>query len=129
MDWLELLYDICEVCLIPLLGILTGYVIKFIRSKEKEINNNIENETAEKYVSMISQTITDCVRATTQTYVDSLKASGNFNAEAQKEAFKRSYEAILAVLSDDAKEYIVSLYGDLNTYLMARIESEVKLQK
>jgi hypothetical protein len=129
MDWLELLYDVCEVCLIPLLGILTGYVIKFIRSKEKEINNNIENETAEKYVSMISQTITDCVRATTQTYVDSLKASGNFNAEAQKEAFKRSYEAILAVLSDDAKEYIVSLYGDLNTYLMARIESEVKLQK
>lgn len=129
MDWLELLYDICEVCLIPLLGILTGYVIKFIRSKEKEINNNIENETAEKYVSMISQTITDCVRATTQTYVDSLKASGNFDAEAQKEAFKRSYEAILAVLSDDAKEYIVSLYGDLNTYLMARIESEVKLQK
>ena len=36
---------------------------------------------------MLSQTITDCVLATNQTYVDTLKAQGSFDAEAQKIAF------------------------------------------
>ena len=30
MEWLPLLYQILEVCVIPLLGILTAYFVKFI---------------------------------------------------------------------------------------------------
>lgn len=129
MDWLQLLYDICEVCLIPLLGILTGYVIKFVNSKEVEVNNKIENDIANKYISMVAETVRDCVRATTQTYVDSLKAAGSFDGEAQKEAFKKSYEAVVDLLTDDVKAYIAEAYGDITTYLTSKIEAEVKIQK
>ena len=129
MDWLQLLYDICEKCLIPLLGILIGYIIKFVNSKEVEVNNKIENDTANKYVSMVAETVRDCVRATTQTYVDSLKAAGSFDGEAQKEAFKKSYEAVVSILTDDVKAYIAEAYGDITTYLTSKIEAEVKLQK
>lgn len=129
MDWLELLYDVLELCVIPLLGVLTAYAIKYIKAKENEINNKLDNETAEKYISMVSTTIQDCVAATTQTYVDSLKAQNSFNEEAQKVAFNKTYEAVMAILTDDVKDYLTSIYGDLQSYLTNRIEAEVKAQK
>ena len=129
MDWLELVYKILEVCLIPLLGVLTAYFIKWLKAKEKEVNDKLDNDTLEKYVTMLSQTITDCVIATNQTYVESLKQQGSFDAAAQKEAFNKTYEAVVAVLSDDAKTYLTNIYGDLTAYLTTRIEAEVNLQK
>ena len=78
---------------------------------------------------MIYQTVVDCVIATNQTYVDSLKKSGSFDEAAQKEAFNRTMNAIMTILSDDAKEYITEATGDLNTYLTQLIESEVYKRK
>lgn len=129
MDWLELLYKILEVCLIPVLGVLTTFLIKWLRAKEAEILAKVDNDTADKYISMVAQTITDCVIATNQTYVGSLKQQGSFDAAAQKEAFNKTYEAVVAVLSDDAKAYLTNIYGDLTAYLTTRIEAEVNLQK
>lgn len=129
MDWLEILYKVFEVCLIPLLGLATSYLIKWLKAKATEINDNIDNATAEKYITMVAQTITDCVIATNQTYVETLKKQGSFDAEAQKVAFQKTYEAVMAVLSEDAKNYLANLYGDATTYLTARIEAEVNLQK
>lgn len=129
MDWLELLYKIAEVCLIPLLGVLTTFFIKWLKAKEAELLVKVENDTADKYVSMVAQTITDCVIATNQTYVETLKKQGSFDAEAQKIAFQKTLDAVIAVLSDDAKAYLSELYGDVTAYLTTRIEAEVNLQK
>jgi hypothetical protein len=129
MDWLELLYKIAEVCLIPLLGVLTAFFIKWLKAKETELLVKVENDTADKYVSMVAQTITDCVIATNQTYVETLKKQGSFDAEAQKIAFQKTLDAVIAVLSDDAKAYLSELYGDATAYLTTRIEAEVNLQK
>ncbi len=78
---------------------------------------------------MIYQTVVDCVIATNQTYVDSLKKSGSFDEAAQKEAFNRTMNAIMTILSDDAKEYITEATGDLNIYLTQLIEAEVNKRK
>lgn len=129
MDWLELLYKIAEVCLIPLLCVLTAFFIKWLKAKEAELLVKVENDTADKYVSMVAQTITDCVIATNQTYVETLKKQGSFDAEAQKIAFQKTLDAVVAVLSDDAKAYLSELYGDATAYLTTRIEAEVNLQK
>ena len=126
---MDLVYDIATLCLFPLLGVLSAYLIKWLSAKEKQINDKLDNETAEKYISMVAQTITDCVIATNQTYVESLKKQGSFDAEAQKVAFNKTLNAVLAVLSEDAKEYLATLYGDANAYLTARIEAEVNLHK
>ena len=37
MEWMSLLYQIIEVCVIPLLGILTAYIVKYINAKSEEI--------------------------------------------------------------------------------------------
>jgi hypothetical protein len=65
MDWLELLYDIMEVCLIPLLGVLTAFAIKWLRAKEIEVLDRVDSEMADKYISMLFNTISVCVSATT----------------------------------------------------------------
>lgn len=125
----EIVTQIIQVCVIPLLGILTKYLVDYLTAKRNEINSKTDNETAQKYTNMIYQTVVDCVIATNQTYVDSLKKSGSFDEAAQKEAFNRTMNAIMTILSDDAKEYITEATGDLNTYLTQLIEAEVNKRK
>ena len=129
MNWLEMLYKILEVCVIPLLGILTVYAVKFIKVKSDEIKTKADNELADKYIDLLSTTISDCVIATHQTYVEALKKENAFTAEAQKKAFELTYDAVLEVLSDDAVIYLTSIYGDLSKYITAKIEAEVNLNK
>ena len=129
MDLLEMLNQIFEVCVIPLLGILTYYLVCFIKAKGDQISENMKDERAKKYAQMIKETIIDCVIATNQTYVDSLKAQGKFDAEAQKAAFKLSYDAVMNMLSEELQEYIAEVYGDVSDYITSKIEAQVKLNK
>ena len=126
---MELLAQIMEVVVIPLLGILTAYIVKLVNSKLDEVAANRKNELEKKYLDMLSETITDCVIATTQTYVDALKKKGEFTAEAQKEAFDQTYAAVMNILSEDAKECLTEAVGDLNLYITQKIEAEVKVNK
>lgn len=125
----EIVIQIIQVCVIPLLGILTKFLVDFLSAKRDELNSKTDNEIAQKYTNMIYQTVVDCVIATNQTYVESLKKSGSFDEAAQKEAFNRTMSAVMTILSDDAKEYITEATGDLNTYLTQLIEAEVNKRK
>ena len=129
MNWLDLLYDIFKVCIIPLLGLLTTFVIKLLDKKSAEAKAKTDNETYKKYITMLTDTITDCVTATNQTYVDALKAQGKFDAEAQKAAFDQTYKAVLTILSDEEKKYLTSVVGDLNIYITNKIEAVVNTNK
>lgn len=129
MDWSSLLYTIVEVCVIPLLGVLTVYLVKFIKDKSVEIQNKVDNDTADKYIGMVAETISACVVATNQTYVEALKKENAFTAEAQKEAFKQTYDAVMNILTDEAKLYLAELYGDVTSYITIKIEAEVNKSK
>lgn len=121
--------QIVQVCVIPLLYILTKYLVDFINAKRAELNAKTDNEVTRKYIDMVNKTVTDCVTATNQTFVNSLKNTHSFDAEAQKEAFNKTMSAVLAILSDDAKDYIAAITGDVNTYLTQLIEAEVNKQR
>lgn len=126
---MELIAQIFEVCIIPLLGVLTAFFVKWVNVKTTEIADTRKNETEKKYINMLNNTISDCVIATTQTYVDALKKQGAFDAEAQKAAFTMTYEAVVKLLTDEATEYLNEAVGDLNLYITQKIESEVNLNK
>lgn len=129
MEWMNLLYQILEVCIIPLLGIATAYLVKFINIKSTEIQNKVNNDNADKYIAMVAETISACVIATNQTYVEALKKQNAFTAEAQKEAFQLTYDAVMTILTDDAKAYLAEIYGDVAAYITTKIEAEVNLSK
>lgn len=126
---MEILQQIFELCVIPLLGILTTYLVKLIRKKNEELDAKVSKEVSKKYIDMLADTITDCVISTNQTYVDALKEANAFDEEAQKKAFELTYNKIMNVLTEDAKEYLTTIYGDLEIYITTKIESEVKLYK
>lgn len=126
---MALLAEIMEVVIIPLLGILTAYVVKLVNAKINEISDERNSVLEKKYLDMLSETITNCVMATTQTYVESLKKQGSFDAAAQKEAFNQTYTAVVNILSEEAKEYLTEAVGDLQLYITQKIEAEVNLTK
>ena len=78
---------------------------------------------------MLADTITACVMATNQTYVEALKKENAFTKEAQQEAFNLTYNAVMAVLTEDAKRYLTEVYGDLTAYITTKIEAEVNVSK
>lgn len=129
MDWKVLITEIFEICIIPLLGILTTFLVALIKTKMKEIQDNTDSALADKYLGMLTDTISACVLATNQTYVNSLKDKDLFDADAQKEAFKQTYENVLTILSADAKEYLTSAYGDLAAFITSKIEAEIAMGK
>lgn len=120
---------IFELIIFPLLSLLSIYLIAFIDKKSKELQGKIDSDLGDKYIAILADTITSCVIATKQTYVDSLKAQGKFDAEAQKVAFAMTYTNILNILSDEAVRYLQEAYGDLEQYIRDKIETEVHLSK
>ena len=125
MNWLEILEQVFQIVIIPLLGIGTLYIIGLIKTKKQAILEQVDSDIAAKYIGLLEQTIIDCVIATNQTYVNSLKQQGKFDAEAQKVAFEKTYTAVMAILTEDAKEYLGYALGDLEVYVTNKIESTV----
>ena len=129
MEYSEIITSIFQVCIIPLLGVLTTFFVKWVNVKSEEIQMNIDDATMKKYVDMLADTITDCVIATNQTYVESLKQQGKFDMNAQREAFSLTSAAVMEILSDEAKVYLTAAVGDLNAYITQKIEAEVNINK
>ena len=125
----EFLPQIFEVCIIPLIGILTTFAVKYINAKMNEMSENSKTEKEKKYLNMLNETISDCVIATTQTYVEALKKQGAFDTDAQKAAFSITFEAVTNLLTEEAKEYLNEAVGDLNLYITQKIEAEVQINK
>ena len=125
----QLVAQIFQICIIPLLGILTTFLISWIKSKKDALKQQTDSELAKKYLDMLDNTITDCVIAMNQTYVNSLKQQGKFDSEAQKKAFTDVYNKVIAILGQDAIEYLNSAVGDLNEYISSKIEKEVSSHK
>ncbi len=129
MDYMNLLEQIFRLCIFPLLGAATAYLITLINAKKKELQERYNNDTLNKYLAMLEQTIISCVLATKQTYVESLKQQGKFDIEAQQIAFDKTFSAIITILSDDAYNYLSEAIGDLEDYITNRIEANVNMSK
>ena len=129
MNWTEILYDIFQVCIIPLLGVLTTYLVFFIKSKTSEIKAKTDDEFLKTCLSVLETTVINAVVATNQTYVDSLKEQNAFDLEAQKKAFQKTYDAVMASLTEDTKNGLTKLTTDLNLYITEMIEAKTKQLK
>ena len=126
---MEILYQIFELCIVPLLGILTAYIVSYIRAKINELTEVSKNDTLDKYLNMLAETVSKCVIATNQTYVEALKKQGKFDAEAQKKAFTMTLNAVMNIMGKEAIHYLNEACGDLSIYISNLIEAEVKAQK
>lgn len=109
--------------------VATPYLVSFLKKKGTQATEQSHNERAKQYIAEATKAVTTAVTAVSQTYVDALKKENAFTKEAQIEAFNRAKNTTLAILSVEAKEFITAAYDDLDTYLTAKIEEAVRVQK
>lgn len=108
--------------MLPLISLGGTQLIKLINSK-------IKNDTAVKLLTEATTVVTNAVRCVFQTYVESLKAEGKFDAQSQEIALKKARDITLSQLSEDAKEYIKNNFGNINAWINTQIEASINLLK
>ena len=113
----EVLYTLITCALM----IVVRFGVQLIRTKTAEIKN------AE--VQQMIDNIGDIVIMVSQTFVDSLKESGNFDKEAQAKAFNMAKTAALNGMSDSMKKYIDKYCGGLDEWLRIQIKAWNKKNK
>ena len=112
-----------------LLSALFAYLIVYINKKKQALLESSKSEIEKKYIEKISKTITDCVIATNQTFVETLKKENAFTKEAQEEAFQKTITNVMSILNEDCIEYLESITSDITVYLRNKIEAEVNKNK
>lgn len=124
---MEFLNEVFNLCIVPLLGLISIYLVRYIKSLTEEAKVRVENEMADKYLNILGEIVSSCVMATNQTYVDALKEQNAFDKEAQKVAFEKTKDAILKLLTEECKKCLGEIVGDLNEYITAQIEAAVRI--
>lgn len=124
-----ILTTIIQVVIIPAVPILITYIVKLLKTKTEQAAVKINNDLVRQYLQEAVDAVLQAVAYTSQTYVDSLKKQGKFDAEAQKVAFNTAKNLAIQLLTEDAKEMITDLYGDLAVWIDSKIEQTVKEQK
>ena len=123
----EFLQEILD-ALVPILCLLITaggmYLVAIINKRTKQIDKQIDNETASKYIEMARDAVTQAVTYTAQTFVEALKSQNAFTLERQLEAFCTARDKALEILGDTAVAALDEIYGDFDAWLETRIEAE-----
>ena len=95
---------------------LSTYIVKLLDEK-------IKDKQFARWLSQIIEIITNAVKCTYQTYVEALKDENMFTKEAQEEALKRTLQSVKSQLSQESIKFIEDNFGDVEKWLIEKIES------
>ena len=115
--------------LIPLLITIITICICMITSK---VAKNAAESAPSKYSEIIyalENIVNKAVITTNQTFVNELKKQGKFDKEAMEEAYNKTFNSIVASLSQSFFEYIDKETIDIDTLLKNMIETSVDWNK
>lgn len=119
---LNILSVVVTSIILPLITYAGARLITYLNSKIKDTNARILLTTA-------TDIVINAVRSVFQTYVDSLKASGSFDAQAQTVALTKAKDIALEQMTDEVKNFIAKNYGSVDAWLTTTIESTINLIK
>ena len=115
--------------LIPLLITIITICICTMTSK---IAKNAAESAPSKYSGIIyalENIVNKAVITTNQTFVNELKKQGKFDKKAMEEAYNKTFNSIVASLSQSFFEYIDKEAIDIDTLLKNMIETSVDWNK
>ena len=115
--------------LIPILITIITICICTITSK---VAKSAAESAPSKYSEIIyglENIVNKAVITTNQTFVNELKKQGKFDKEAMEEAYNKTFNSIVASLSQSFFEYIDKEAIDIDTLLKNMIETSVNWNK
>ena len=115
---LNILAAVTTCIILPLISFLGIKLSQWLSAK-------IKDEKAAALFTKAVDIVTNAVRITFQTYVESLKNSGSFGKEEQLIAFEKAKAIITSELTEDLKTFITQNYGDLQTWISNQIEATI----
>jgi Na+/H+-translocating membrane pyrophosphatase len=126
---MEVLQNVLYTIIAAAVPVLTTFLCTWLKSLYDSNKVKIKNEMVSVTLGNVTDIILAAVETTTSTYVKQLKADNLFDANAQKEAFNRTFDTVKKQLTEDAIKVITETYGDLETYLTNKIEQFVEESK
>lgn len=132
LEILQVLQNMLYVAITGFGVLLVRELLNFIGEKVDEIQANKkikDNELLNQYIDTVQQIVYDVVLTVSQTYVDSLKGSQSFDEQAQKQAKQMAITTAKSLISYEAQEAIIKVYGNMDLYISNLIESMVKQSK
>lgn len=118
MDWQSILWSALGLVVTTF---VSWALAKFSAWADTKIKDTKKAESAKRAAEIIA----DAVKATFQTYVDSLKKAGEFTTDAQKNALEMAKQTALAAMSDGVRQFIKDTYGDVDAWINTQIEAKV----
>lgn len=132
MELTEVLNYCLYIILTVLLPVVAKYAVELIKTKIKEstiIEEAAKNENISNLIKDALSDVMDAVLYVNQTFVDTLKAKGEFTKEAWETAKKKAYNAALLTISEESKKAITEIYGSFDQWLQLKIEASVNMAK
>ena len=126
--------EILKECLLSLITlvmtILSSCIIRLISIKIEEISVRTKDEKKRQFLHWVANDlVVKCINTTTQTYVESLKASNSFDEAAQKEAMNKTITAVTNLLTESNAQLLNEYVGDSNAWITACVENYIKESK
>ena len=109
--------------------ILAAFAARWMNAMADRAEEGAARERTSRYMAEVTEAVSNAVLHTAQTYVDTLKDSGTWTEENQREALKRAVAQAKALLTVDVHRILTEAHYDVNEYLSALIEAEVKAEK
>ena len=115
--------NLTDILLSALSIILTGLATWGLTVFTTYMNDKLKEKRSQKYANAALEIVTKCVKATYQTYVESIKDTDLWTKEAQEKALQMSLDAAKSQLNNDIKEYITTNYTSVDEFLVNLIEA------
>lgn len=122
MEWRQILTEVIISILGIVITVVSGYIIAWINSK-------IKDEKIKRILNDALKIVSNGVDYVYQTYVEKLKGTTLWDADAMKEASNRAMEYINANLTEEAKAFISKNGKDLAEWIKEQIEIAIKKSK
>ena len=116
--------------LLSLLVTLLCYAVTVITGKLSAlIKQKVQDKKISSALERVNQSVSDAVKYTAQTFVNDLKAKGEFTEEQKRLAFNTALEKAKVVLGEEVKSTITNFIGDIDEIIKVKIESEIASTK
>ena len=132
MSFTEMIQYILYIVLTAILPVAAKYTVNFIQARIREsafIEEAAKTEARSILIKDALSDVMDAVLYVNQTFVDTLKARGEFTQSAWEEAKQKAYNAALLSVSEESKKAVASVYGSVDNWLQLKIEASVQAAK
>lgn len=115
--------------LAPLVIAISSFLIALIRQQTAKIEEKVKDDKVKRLLEIAENVVSQSVATVSQTYVDALKKDGIFDKDAQQQAFEMSKDKIYTLLTTDTLQAVQNNYGDVDEWIVTKIEETINKSK